>query len=200
MRIEATELSIAYGERIVLQSLSLTIETGATLAVTGASGSGKSTLLAALAGLIRPTSGTVQAHPPPTDLLGAVCWVPQGSNSLPNRSALANVMIGGLASGLRRDEAHRLAHESLESVGLSDHVSALARTLSGGELQRVAVARAMCSQRPFIFADEPTGSLDKAASSDVAAALQVAANHGKGVVIATHDLAVASQADRRLRL
>ena len=109
-------------------------------------------------------------------------------------------MLGGLGAGLARTQAAEVAQLALELVGLTSLVDMRARTLSGGELQRLAIARAACLHRPFVLADEPTGALDAATTSVVMDAFVAVARRGTGVVIATHDEVVAQMSDRTIEL
>ncbi|MGA9597710.1 MAG: ATP-binding cassette domain-containing protein, partial [Acidimicrobiia bacterium] len=172
------------------------------VAVMGPSGSGKTTLLAILGGMLKPTHGRAAIHVDDDRTLspgGYVAWVLQTSNILPDRSTLDNVTIGAFAAGQRRPAATREAGHALGLVGLSSLATRPVRQLSGGEVQRVATARAIVSRRPFILADEPTGQLDQATSVPVLDAL-LADSESRGVVVVTHDPAVAQRCDRIYRL
>ncbi|MDX2342890.1 MAG: ATP-binding cassette domain-containing protein [Acidimicrobiia bacterium] len=203
MRLSATDVSHRYGrsQHPVLQEISLEVKLGEKIAVMGPSGSGKTTLLAILGGMLKPTSGHVDiATDKTTDAVADyVAWVLQTTNVLPDRSTLDNVIIGGFSAGLRREAAASQASLALASVGLSAVASRPVRQLSGGEVQRVAAARAITSGRPFILADEPTGQLDQATSVPVLDAL-LAHSADRAVVVVTHDPAVADRCDRVYRL
>lgn len=174
-----------------LTDVSFTLEhDGSAIAVAGPSGSGKTTLLSILGGLQLPSQGTVSA----TNTTGATCppldvvaWVFQTTSALPRRSALDNAALGA-HSGLPREAAIALAFESLERVGLAAHVNRAARHLSGGELQRLGIACALATTRPFMILDEPTGQLDNATSRSVLDAIFDQTEVSK--VIATHDPAI----------
>lgn len=199
MRIEIAGVSLAYGARILFTGLDAQVETGAVTALVGPSGAGKSSLLAALAGYRAPSAGTIvyvgadgaDRHPPEPAL---ITWVPQGSNALPSRTALDNVMIGPLSRGTTLGEARERALAALEAVGLAALAESRARELSGGELQRLGFARAQAAGTPFIFADEPTSSLD-AANVDRIAALLRRLSGCSTVVVATHDATLVEAAD-----
>ena len=204
MRLVANGVAVRYpgSTRVVLSSAHLVVDEGETVAVLGPSGSGKSTLLSVLGGLIQPTRGT--AHVETSDgsqvrMREACAWVLQTVNVLPERSALANVAIAGMASGLSRRAAMGDAALRLSAVGLDDRAQEPARVLSGGELQRVVIARALASRRPFILADEPTGQLDRATSDAVLDAL-FNSTCGAGVVVVTHDPVVAERCGRVVRI
>jgi len=201
--IRLNDIGQQFAQRELFRSVTFTVRSGEMMALTGPSGSGKSTLLMIASGLALPTTGVVrledtvsgsreQMHP------SEVAWVPQGNNALGARSVLDNAMLGALARGASRRDAAELAKIALDQMDLSDRCTEPACVLSGGELQRLAIARALCSDRPFLFADEPTGSLDRANSDAVAAALRRAADSGLGVVVATHDQNVAAACDRVL--
>lgn len=174
-----------------LTNVSLALEhDGSTLAIAGPSGSGKSTLLSIIGGLLQPSSGNVTATGrtgTPCQTLDAVAWVFQTTNALPRRTALDNAALGA-HSRLRRPDAVALAAECLEKVGLAARAASAARNLSGGELQRLGVARALASNRPFMILDEPTGQLDNATSTIVLDA--IFAQTDVTMVIASHDPAI----------
>jgi ABC-type lipoprotein export system ATPase subunit len=193
----------------VLTGADLCLRSGETVAVLGPSGSGKSTLLSLLGGLQRPTAGRAYATdddgselPDPLETLTA--WILQTTNALPERSALDNVAVSAQAAGRRRGEALRLARAALGQVGLADHADRPARLLSGGELQRVATARAVVSSRPFILADEPTGQLDHTTSDAVLDVLfggvRSTVEEPAGIAVVTHDPQVAARCDRVVRI
>ncbi|MFU8841682.1 MAG: ABC transporter ATP-binding protein [Nitriliruptoraceae bacterium] len=184
--------------------MDLTVAAGETVAVVGPSGSGKTTLVSVLGGLLRPTEGElcldgravrVGELPP-----GTVAWVFQTVNLLSHRSAAANVALGMLAGGAGRREAHAAALPALEAVGLSEHAFRRAGTLSGGEAQRVGIARALVGVPRYVLADEPTGQLDLATSRAVVATLFDARPPSTALVVATHDLELARRCDRILRV
>jgi putative ABC transport system ATP-binding protein len=216
MQLIVDDLSLSVGGTTLFRGLSHRFTPGRITAVVGPSGSGKSTLLAALAGLhplafgrvgvlvrspsdhdgdaLSETAGIVHS-PRPRD----VNWVPQGSNALPGRTALDNTMMAPLAAGRTVEEARRAAEYALSQVGLDHRAGAFARTLSGGELQRLSLARGLASTRPFVFADEPTASLDRANAARVAEVLDGVTTDAT-VVIATHDDLIVRSADACLDL
>lgn len=198
MRIEVRHASKSFGDITVLDEFSCEIKSGCVTALVGPSGSGKSTLLALLAGFQRLDSGQImyrdltgKARPPDPQL---VAWVPQGSNALGARSALDNVMISALASGMTLESAAEVASNQLERVGLSELSGVAARRLSGGELQRVGFARALAARKPLVFADEPTSSLD-AANTDQVAKLILSLRRSATIVVATHDPTLVESAE-----
>jgi ABC-type lipoprotein export system ATPase subunit len=204
MRIELERVALSYGPRILFTDLDAVVEPVGVTVIVGPSGSGKSSLLAALAGYRKPSAGGItftaddgsdRTDPDPT----LITWVPQGSNSLPARSAVDNVMIGALARGARQEEAAERASSALARVGLSPLSKSRARELSGGELQRLGFARALAAATPFIFADEPTSSLD-AANVDIIAELLRELAGSSTVVVATHDPTLVAAATKVIDL
>jgi len=195
VRVEVDSVTLAFGQNVVLENFSAKFNAGKITALVGPSGSGKSTLLAAMGGFVKLRSGKIrlrrdtdsqQALPVRPEHIG---WIPQGANALGARTVTDNVMIGVLSAGLSLRESRTKAHEALELVGMTHRRDALARTLSGGELQRVAFARALASQRPLILADEPTSSLDEENTANIVDLLHgLRAN--ATVIVATHDPAV----------
>ena len=185
---------------------------GELVAVVGPSGSGKSTLGAIVAGIDRPSSGSVQVDGVRIDQLsedrlarwrgGAVGVVFQNFHLLPTLSAIENVeMALELADrGIRRRRRRTRARDALARVGLDAKAKRLPTQLSGGEQQRVAVARAIVTRPPLIVADEPTGSLDQASGHAVFELLGSLTNDGTTVVMITHDLEMAADADRRVEM
>ena len=191
----------------VLAGVSMTIAAGESVALMGPSGSGKTTLLGILGLLFVPSEGSLLLDGSPVPgrrrtalRAGAFAWVFQGTNVLPRRTALDNAALGLLARGASQREAEAAAHEALAAVGVGHLAAKPANTLSGGELQRVCVARAIAARPRFILADEPTGQLDHANTEGVIEALVANRSIGTAVVIATHDPEVAAHCDRIVRL
>jgi len=193
----------AASEPLVLDGVHLRVEPGEVVALVGPSGSGKTTLLAISGGLLEPSSGSVVLHGEPMHrrrLRAEVSWVFQGTNALLSRSVLDNVAVRGLAQGQSRATAMAEALRRLGDVGLADLCVRVAGTLSGGELQRVCVARALMGNPALVCADEPSGQLDTAATEAVVRALTQNRSRRAMVLIATHDRAVADACDRVLEL
>lgn len=192
-----------YDGDFVLDDISLLIAPGSTVAITGPSGSGKTTLLSIIGGLLDPTAGTVTIDGQSVKDFGlstTFAWVFQTTNLLLRRPVKDNVAIGRLQHGDRRDRADAAAVAALGAVGLEHQMDRSAYSLSGGEAQRVGIARAVASGTPWILADEPTGQLDRRTSDEVADVLIDARRPDQAVIIATHDLVMARRCDLQLRI
>ncbi len=207
--LRAQGLHRSFGLTHALRGIDLEVTAGEILAVMGPSGSGKSTLLHVLAGVIRPDQGQVELDGRRIDDLGeaararlrltACGFVFQFGQLLPDLSARDNVTIPLLLAGVRRGLALARADEALAELGLAEHGGKLPAELSGGQAQRVAVARALVAEPRVLFADEPTGSLDSLAAEKVLLALtERARQRGTTVVIITHDPRTAAYADREV--
>jgi len=191
-----------------LRAVDLSIAPGEFVAVMGPSGSGKSTLLHMVGGLDRPDAGEVLIEGAALADLNdealahlrrrRIGFVLQFFNLFPLLSARENVAFPLLLDG--RDDSLALADAALARVGLSDRATHRPNQLSGGEQQRVAVARALVTAPAVILADEPTGSLDSLAGEDVLRLLRAAADDGHAVLLITHDAPAAAYADRVVRL
>jgi putative ABC transport system ATP-binding protein/lipoprotein-releasing system ATP-binding protein len=177
------------------------VPAGARIALTGPSGSGKSTLLHLLAGLDDPTVGTVTwpaIGPRETLRPGPVAVVFQGPSQLPPLTVQENVALPLVLDGESDASAREHARTALERLGLADLRDKLPEEISGGQAQRVAVARALAGRPRLVLADEPTGQLDRASADAVVGVLLAAAGHaGAALVVATHDPAVAERLDVR---
>lgn len=203
--VELVDVRKLLGGNAVLDGVSMTVSAQDRLAVLGPSGSGKSTLLAVLGLLTSWTCGSVRVRgepvprdrrPDPARHPARVAWIPQLPLYLPGRTALENVLI---AQRLRFGETSPgLALDALGRVGLEGVADRNSSVLSGGELQRLAVARAVAMRPEIVLADEPTGSLDTASTRAVIDALTADAD--LAVVVATHDDQVARHCSRVLRL
>ncbi|QDU83555.1 putative ABC transporter ATP-binding protein [Planctomycetes bacterium Pla163] len=194
---------------VILDAVDLAIEHGELVAIIGPSGSGKSTLLGLLAGLDRPTSGSVLlAGKELADLdedalallrRGRVGFVFQSFQLLPNLTARENVLLPLELTGV--PDAVRRTDSALADVGLTERAHHYPSQLSGGEQQRVAVARAFSAEPDVLFADEPTGNLDHETGEKVLGLLlDLRARHGTTLVLVTHDEQIAARADRRIHL
>ncbi len=195
----------------VLDGLDLDVREGETVAITGASGSGKSTLLNLLAGLDRPTSGSVRFRGQPIegwseDRLAEwrrtqVGFIFQDFRLLPRLTALENVALALEVLGEPPREAARRAAEALGQLGLGERLTHFPDQLSGGERQRVAIARAFIHRPALVFADEPTGNLDPDTGARVLEQLlAVDAASRTTLVLVTHDAEVAARMGRHVRL
>ena len=189
-----------------LRGVSLDIQPGEFVAVRGPSGSGKSTLMNIIGCLDRPTTGRylldgVDVAPMDRDALARIRnqrlgFVFQSFNLLPRTTALENVELPLLYAGLRRQERHARAAESLRRVGLGDRMDHTPSRLSGGQQQRVAIARALVSEPKLILADEPTGNLDSRTSVEVMALFQELKETGITLVLVTHEPDIANYVER----
>jgi putative ABC transport system ATP-binding protein len=206
--LEAVDLSKHHdnASEPTLRGVSLGIERGEVVAIVGASGSGKTTLLHLLAGLDVPSSGSVRFEGVDVHARGEASLVAfrrhhsaivfQSFNLLPAMTAEENVLVPLVLRGTPASDARRLALDALACVGLTHRRSARPTTLSGGEMQRVAVARAIAQAPAIVFADEPTGSLDTTTGEHVLSLLVGARRGDRTVVIVTHDPRIADRADR----
>jgi putative ABC transport system ATP-binding protein len=205
--VEVEALSRRFGPLRALDDLTLSIDEGEWVAVTGPSGSGKTTLLNILSGLDRPTAGQVRVGG--LDLAGltrgelaryrqrTVGLVFQQFHLIPYLTALENVMLSQYVHSMTdRGEAE----EALRRVGLGERLSHLPSQLSGGEQQRVCIARALINQPPLILADEPTGNLDAVNEAVVMSLLADLHQRGHTLILVTHDPSIANRAGREIRL
>jgi putative ABC transport system ATP-binding protein len=193
-----------------VDGIDLAVAAGETVAVMGPSGCGKSTLLHLLGGLDRPSSGEVSLAGQRIDALGEkalarmrrtdVGFVFQAFHLMDELSAVENVELPALVAGRSPRAARRRAEELLGRVGLSDREGALPATLSGGQRQRVAIARAVSNDPRVVFADEPTGNLDSAATVAVLRLFESLHEAGQTLVIVTHDARIAATADRMIAM
>ncbi|MEV5714482.1 ABC transporter ATP-binding protein [Amycolatopsis mediterranei] len=193
-----------------LRGVDLTVWPGEYVAIMGASGSGKSTLLNMLGCLDVPTSGQYlldgfgvgKLNERQLSLLRnrKIGFIFQSFNLVPRTSALSNVELPLVYSGLRRSERRRRALAALEMVGLSDRAKHLPSELSGGQIQRVAVARALVTGPAMLLADEPTGNLDRRSTEDVLGVFDRLNRLGRTIVVITHEDEVAAHAHRVVRV
>jgi ABC-type lipoprotein export system ATPase subunit len=193
-----------------VDGVDLDVAPGETVAVMGPSGCGKSTLLHLLGGLDRPSDGEVWLAGRRIDRLGeralarmrrtAVGFVFQAFHLMEELTAVENVELPALLDGRSPRAARRGAADLLDRVGLADRASSLPSTLSGGQRQRVAIARALSSEPLVVFADEPTGNLDSAATRDVLRLFDRLHEAGQTLVVVTHDERIAAAADRMVSM
>ncbi|MEU0791024.1 ABC transporter ATP-binding protein [Amycolatopsis sp. NPDC005961] len=193
-----------------LRGVELTVWPGEYVAIMGASGSGKSTLLNMLGCLDVPTSGQYLLDGFGVGKLNErqlallrnrkIGFIFQSFNLVPRTSALSNVELPLVYSGLRRSERRRRALAALDMVGLSDRAKHLPSELSGGQIQRVAVARALVTGPAMLLADEPTGNLDRRSTADVLGVFDRLNQLGRTIVVITHEDEVAAHARRVVRV
>ena len=213
--IRATNLAKRYrsgdDELVVFAGLNLEVRRGERLAIIGESGSGKSTLLHLIGGLDRPSDGAVFVGAQDITALGdteladmrnrAIGFVWQIHYLLPEFTALENVMMPLLIRGVGRLEAAAAALARLEEVGLKARATHRAGELSGGEQQRVVLARALVGNPTFLLADEPTGNLDARTGERILGMLDdLHRSHGLTSIYVTHNLSFARRCDRVLKL
>jgi putative ABC transport system ATP-binding protein len=213
--IQVTDVVKAYplnaGQFVAINDLSLEITPGEFVAIVGRSGSGKTTLLNLLAGIDRPTSGTVRVAGADLGSLsesGLAAWrgqnvglVFQFFQLLPTLTVIENVMLPmdfakTIPVGQRHDRAQRL----MERVGVGDQADKLPATLSGGQQQRAAVARALANDPPILLADEPTGNLDSATADAVLMLFADLNADGRTIVVVTHEREIRSIVGREVTL
>lgn len=201
------------GRRIVqaLDGVSLRIESGEFVSIMGPSGSGKSTLMHLLGALDTPTSGEVYFQDRPLHKMSdkelaflrrtRIGFIFQFFNLLPTLTAAENVALPLLLAGQSRSTALKPAHAGLERVGLADRASHFPDEMSGGEMQRVAVARALVIEPEAVLCDEPTGNLDSHNSAEILKLLRSLPEPGKrSVVMVTHDAQAAAYGERVIHI
>ena len=209
--IEVDNVSKSYGALQVLREVNLKIAQGEVVSIVGASGAGKTTLLQILGTLDRADSGRVVYEGREVSALGEralarfrnehIGFVFQAHHLLPEFTAVENVMIPALIKGDRQKEAQHRAMELLERLGLADRSRHKPAALSGGEQQRVAVARALMNKPMVVLADEPTGNLDSTHARelhDLFFALRQ--DLGQTFVVVTHNEELADMADRKITI
>ena len=214
MLIEAYEISRNYGSPpsrfAALRPTSLQIAQGEFVAIVGASGSGKSTLLNLLGLLDRPSSGRLYFEGRDCSTLRLdeiaalrnrrIGYIFQQYHLLPRITVLRNVELPLVYAGESRRNRRKRSEAALEAVGLSAMADRLPASLSGGEQQRVAIARALVGDPALLFADEPTGALDTASGRGILSLIRRLHQEGRSIVMVTHDLQIASQAERMLQM
>jgi putative ABC transport system ATP-binding protein len=206
--VRLTDVRKEYGDSVALDGVSLEIHAGEAVAVMGPSGSGKSTLLSMVAGLDRPTSGSVVVH---GDDLGTldekglalyrrrrIGMIFQFFNLLDDLSALDNVALAAQLTGTPASAARKRALELFDELGIADRRNIYPAQLSGGERQRVAVARALMNRPAVLLADEPTGALDTRAGEQVMDLLLDLNQIGQTLLLVTHDQQLATRCASRV--
>lgn len=213
--IQVRDLDKTYkraGEEIhVLQGLNLDVESGEFVAFMGPSGSGKTTLLNLLGGLDVPTRGSITVAGDEVTSMSAssltqwrarhVGFIFQMYNLIPVLNAFQNVELPLLLTKLSKAERRTHVETALSVVGLADRMNHYPRQLSGGQEQRVTIARAIVSDPTFLLCDEPTGDLDRKSAGEIMALIEeLVAHHNKTVLMVTHDPLVAARANTTLHL
>ncbi|MBR3783742.1 MAG: ABC transporter ATP-binding protein [Bacteroidales bacterium] len=209
--ITATNINKSYGALQVLRDVSLTIDKGEVVSIVGASGAGKTTLLQILGTLDRPDSGALRYGD--TDVtklkekeLAAfrnkqIGFVFQAHHLLPEFTAVENVMIPALIGGRPQEEARRRAMELLERLHMADRATHKPAAMSGGECQRVSVARALMNDPMVVLADEPSGNLDSRHARELHSLFfELRKELGQTFVIVTHNEELATMADRKITI
>ena len=193
-----------------LRGVTFTAASGEFIAIVGPSGSGKSTMMDILGCLAKPTEGEYYLEEEEVGQLSdnrlaeirnrKVGFVFQSFNLLQRTTALHNVELPLIYSGLGRRERRRRAFEALEAVGLADRVHHKSNEMSGGQIQRVAIARALVNNPSMIFADEPTGNLDTRSGGEIMAIFDELNEAGNTIIMVTHEPEIAAHARRILHI
>lgn len=209
--LSATNLRRSYGTLPVLRDINLTIATGEIVSIVGASGAGKSTLLHILGTLDRPDAGQVRLAAQDVFTLNdkqlarfrneKIGFVFQFNNLLPEFTALENVCLPGFIAGKPERDVRQRAKMLLETLGLPDRTDHFPSQMSGGEQQRVAVARALINQPAVVFADEPSGNLDSHNAEELHKLFfRLRDEFGQTFIIVTHNEMLADLADRKVTI
>ena len=193
-----------------LKGINLSVEKGEFLSIMGPSGSGKTTLMNIIGCLDTPSSGSYYLNNKLVNDLKddelafirnkEIGFVFQSFHLLAKNSALNNVLLPLKYAGVNQDEAHILAKNVLDKVGLSDRLNHAPSELSGGQQQRVAIARALVNKPSIIFADEPTGNLDSQTGDDVMNLFKELNNQGQTIILITHEEDIAKQSKRIINI
>lgn len=207
--LQTTDIRRSYGNLPVLKGIDLRIEPGEIVSIVGASGAGKTTLLQILGTLDRPDSGELRIDGQDVFTLNdnqlaqfrneRIGFVFQFNNLLPEFTALENVCLPGFIGGKNDKQVRQRATELLELLGLRNRMTHLPSQLSGGEQQRVAVARALINEPAIVFADEPSGNLDSRNAEELHQLFfRLRDDFGQTFIIVTHNEHLADLADRKL--
>ncbi|MHA7725117.1 ABC transporter ATP-binding protein [Corynebacterium guaraldiae] len=209
--LSLTDITKDFGGGPVLAGISLDIAPGELVAVMGPSGSGKSTLLHCMSGVLTPTHGSVRYGEEELSALGDAPrsrtrlrnfgFVFQDGQLLPELSNVDNVALPGMLNGMGRHAARKRAMELLDQLGLGDLADRRPAQVSGGQAQRVTIARALVANPGVVFADEPTGALDQSTGHEVMQMLTtIVRQSGASLVMVTHDPKVADWMQRRVEI
>ena len=209
--LAARNLEKSHGALRVLRGIDLDLNSSEVISIVGPSGAGKTTLLNMLSTLDRPDSGTVSFDGQEVGRMRSreqaqfrnahIGFVFQFHQLLPEFTAIENAMLPALIAGRSEDDARNAAHEALSELGLAARLEHLPNAMSGGEQQRVAVARAMINKPRVIFADEPSGNLDSESAADLHDLLfDLREKTGTALVLVTHNDLLANRADRIITL
>ena len=209
--IQIEKLTKSFGDLQVLKGVDLTIEKGEVISIVGSSGAGKTTLLQLIGTLDKPTSGTIRFNGEDLGRLSSkrlaafrnrhIGFVFQFHQLLPEFTALENIVIPALIAGRKKSEAEVEAMQLLQVMGLEERAHHKPSEMSGGENQRVAVARALINHPDVVLADEPSGSLDSKNKEELHKLFfDLRDRYGQTFVIVTHDETLASYTDRTLHM
>ena len=209
--IQIENLTKSFGDLQVLKGVNLTIEKGEVISIIGSSGAGKTTLLQLIGMLDKPTGGTIRFNGEDLGRLNSkrlaafrnshIGFVFQFHQLLPEFTALENIVIPALIAGRKRSEAEAEAMQLLQVMGLEERAHHKPAEMSGGENQRVAVARALINHPDVVLADEPSGSLDSKNKEELHKLFfDLRDRYGQTFVIVTHDETLASYTDRTLHM
>ncbi len=209
--LKAEKITRKFGDLAVLKGVDLTVKTGEMVSIVGSSGAGKSTLLHILGSLDKPDSGTIELDNQSILSLSAkklaafrnknIGFIFQFHHLLPEFDALENVSIPGWIAGNQKTMVKERAIQLLTSLGLKDRIYHKPQQMSGGEQQRVAVARALINQPKIVFADEPTGNLDSKNARELHQVfVELNQQTGTSFLIVTHNLELAALSGRTLHM
>ena len=208
--LKATAITKNFGPLQVLKGVNILIEKGQMVSIVGSSGAGKSTLLHILGTLDSPDTGQIEIDGQVLNQLSSsqlaafrnkhIGFIFQFHHLLPEFDALENVCIPGWIANHPREQVQKRAIELLEILGLGHRIHHKPNELSGGEQQRVAVARALINDPLIVFADEPTGNLDSKSGNAVLSILQELNNKGHTIILVTHEMDTANHAKRIIRI
>ncbi|MDP3952607.1 ATP-binding cassette domain-containing protein, partial [Microbacterium sp.] len=200
MQLKITAVSLAFGDRELFRDLHLRAAGPACVALMGPSGAGKSTLLGVIAGELPPDRGEVSFFADGASVHPRIAWVLQSSPVMTRRSVLDNVLLGAWDVPLSLEQAKLDASRWLATLNIEHLSQQRAKRASGGERQRIAIARGMLSDADVLLVDEPTASLDLVSRGPVVDALHKARDAGALVIVATHDSYVADRCDEVFHL